>query len=94
MRRHSNQNTLSEYAYTLVSLSRRVTNIAHFSVLAQCVLLRHAILPMLLFTDMSWLECEAHAEMYERAGFLTSHDGGVSILAGATLGGGEPLGVV
>jgi hypothetical protein len=38
---------------------------------------------------MTWLEGDAHAEMYERAGFLETEDGGISVLAGSTLDGGE-----
>ncbi|KAF6266547.1 GMC oxidoreductase-domain-containing protein [Scenedesmus sp. NREL 46B-D3] len=41
--------------------------------------------------DMSWLEGEAHAEMYERAGFLATEDGGINVLAGSTLGGGTKI---
>lgn len=41
---------------------------------------------------MSWLEGESHAEMYERAGFLATEDGGINVLAGSTLGGGERAG--
>ncbi|WIA29237.1 hypothetical protein OEZ86_011745 [Tetradesmus obliquus] len=41
--------------------------------------------------DMSWLEGESHAEMYERAGFLATEDGGINVLAGSTLGGGTKI---
>jgi hypothetical protein len=46
------------------------------------VLLLHA-------TDLSWLENEAFEDMYERAGFMTTDDGALVMLAGSTLGGGE-----
>jgi hypothetical protein len=38
---------------------------------------------------MSWLENEAFDEMYERAGFMTTDDGSLVMLAGSTLGGGD-----
>lgn len=44
---------------------------------------------LMLYADMTWLEADAHAEMYDRAGFLTTQDGAISILAGSTLGGGQ-----
>jgi hypothetical protein len=56
----------------------------------------HALLPACACADMTWLEGDAHAEMYERAGFLSTEDGGINVLAGSTLGGGEaaaPFGV-
>ena len=37
---------------------------------------------------MTWLEAEAHASMYDRGGFMSTADAGISILAGSTLGGG------
>jgi hypothetical protein len=50
----------------------------------------HALLCACACPDMTWLEGEANAEMYERAGFLATEDGGINVLAGSTLGGGEP----
>jgi hypothetical protein len=38
---------------------------------------------------MTWRENQAFEEMYERAGFMITRDGGLTLLAGATLGGGE-----
>jgi len=42
-------------------------------------------------SDMSPYEGESMRTMYERAGFVSTRDGGVSILAGATLGGGTKI---
>jgi hypothetical protein len=38
---------------------------------------------------MSLMEGSSHAEMLERGGFLSTEDGGIAVLAGSTLGGGE-----
>jgi long-chain-alcohol oxidase len=38
-----------------------------------------------------WRECEAMANLYERGGLATSHDGSVMVLAGSCLGGGSTL---
>jgi hypothetical protein len=47
---------------------------------------------VLCITDLSWLENEAFEDMYERAGFMTTDDGALVMLAGSTLGGGEARG--
>jgi hypothetical protein len=40
---------------------------------------------------MSWLEGDAFEQMYERAGFMSTEDGALVVLAGSTLGGGKLL---
>ena len=56
------------------------------------MLLRSCCFAVLCITDLSWLENEAFEDMYERAGFLTTDDGALVMLAGSTLGGGEARG--
>ncbi|GBF98468.1 long-chain-alcohol oxidase-like [Raphidocelis subcapitata] len=41
--------------------------------------------------DLTLLESESTQEMFERGAFLTTDDGGMSILAGATMGGGTKI---
>ncbi|GMH37516.1 hypothetical protein BSKO_05389 [Bryopsis sp. KO-2023] len=41
--------------------------------------------------DMSWVEQEAFQTAYESEGFFSTDDGGVSIMAGASLGGGTRI---
>jgi long-chain-alcohol oxidase len=51
-----------------------------------------ACLADVLFTaDLTWLEGPAVGEMFEAGGFATSRDGAVTVLAGATLGGGTKI---
>jgi hypothetical protein len=47
---------------------------------------------LLCATDLTWRENEAFEDMYERAGFMTTDDGALVMLAGSTLGGGEASG--
>lgn len=41
--------------------------------------------------QLSGLEMEAFATLYEKGGLLTTSDGAIGVLAGSTLGGGTPL---
>ncbi|KAI8471477.1 MAG: hypothetical protein J3K34DRAFT_520556 [Monoraphidium minutum] len=41
--------------------------------------------------DLTWLEGESTETMFERGAFMATEDGGMSVLAGATLGGGTKV---
>jgi len=45
------------------------------------------------YAEMTWLEHEAFDAMYERAGFMSTDDGALTLMAGSTLGGGKEHGL-